>query len=497
MSTARRRVCLFLILGAAGFLGAVPAAAQTFLEGSLFSGSLGSGARALGMGGAFIAVADDATASSWNPAGLCVLDRPEASVVVVPRISLSRNFPALTFTSTNQGVNPATVDRSTYTSRTTHGASRTLDFASVTYPVRAGTVKLVPQLSYQRLVDLGFDLDFAYTRSYSRTAGAPAAPYQDQFESVTTGGGGIDVLGGSLGVSPSSKVYLGIAVNLLRNGGDSNRTDTAVATGGLNRTLVTETVEAVTFKGMGWNVGALVKPRSNVALGVVFKNGFDVDHTRENTRTVTTTPSAGSATNTFTTRNETGTIRWPRTIAAGVAVMPQDTLTVSVDFTQTSWSKAEYTYEGSASSGGTGRSTSTSGLAPTVVIWPTYYSPGLQESSVNPAQPDTRQWRFGVEKVLKNPGAGLTALPIRVGIYTDQQFEKNRVTLEPVTNFGLTLGAGLVWKNVTLDTAFVHNRGSNDIDTDSVSGSFRSQSDYDGEFTERTNRILLSTTVRF
>ena len=32
--------------------------------------SHGVGARALGMGGAFVAVADDATATYWNPAGL-------------------------------------------------------------------------------------------------------------------------------------------------------------------------------------------------------------------------------------------------------------------------------------------------------------------------------------------------------------------------------------------------------------------------------------------
>ena len=34
---------------------------------------VGSGARALGMGGAFIAIADDATAASWNPGGLIQL----------------------------------------------------------------------------------------------------------------------------------------------------------------------------------------------------------------------------------------------------------------------------------------------------------------------------------------------------------------------------------------------------------------------------------------
>jgi hypothetical protein len=42
---------------------------------------VGSGARALGMGGAFIAVADDATAASWNPGGLIQLELPEISIV--------------------------------------------------------------------------------------------------------------------------------------------------------------------------------------------------------------------------------------------------------------------------------------------------------------------------------------------------------------------------------------------------------------------------------
>ena len=50
-----------------------------------FSGSpnpVGAGARALGMGGAFIGVADDATAASWNPGGLIQLETPEVSAVV-------------------------------------------------------------------------------------------------------------------------------------------------------------------------------------------------------------------------------------------------------------------------------------------------------------------------------------------------------------------------------------------------------------------------------
>ena len=40
---------------------------------------MGVGARALGMGSAFTAVADDSTAAFWNPAGLALLVKPEAS----------------------------------------------------------------------------------------------------------------------------------------------------------------------------------------------------------------------------------------------------------------------------------------------------------------------------------------------------------------------------------------------------------------------------------
>ena len=40
---------------------------------------VGSGARALGLGGAFIAIADDATAASWNPGALVQLGVPEIS----------------------------------------------------------------------------------------------------------------------------------------------------------------------------------------------------------------------------------------------------------------------------------------------------------------------------------------------------------------------------------------------------------------------------------
>ena len=41
---------------------------------------VGAGARSLGMGGAFVALSDDATAVYWNPAGLAGLARMEVQV---------------------------------------------------------------------------------------------------------------------------------------------------------------------------------------------------------------------------------------------------------------------------------------------------------------------------------------------------------------------------------------------------------------------------------
>ena len=55
--------------------------AQSQNLGNLNWNTTGAGARAEGFGGAFIGVADDATAIVWNPGGLGQLERAEISVV--------------------------------------------------------------------------------------------------------------------------------------------------------------------------------------------------------------------------------------------------------------------------------------------------------------------------------------------------------------------------------------------------------------------------------
>ena len=51
---------------------------------------MGVGARALGMGGAFTAIADDATAAYWNPAGLVKIEHIEATFMYAANMSVEQ-----------------------------------------------------------------------------------------------------------------------------------------------------------------------------------------------------------------------------------------------------------------------------------------------------------------------------------------------------------------------------------------------------------------------
>jgi len=98
---------------------------------------LGSGARALGMGGAFIAVADDATAASWNPGGLVQLERPEISAVG-EAVGLKENNQ---FKERPEG------------SGEQRSKSASLNYLSAAYPFTFADHNMIVSLNYQHLYD--------------------------------------------------------------------------------------------------------------------------------------------------------------------------------------------------------------------------------------------------------------------------------------------------------------------------------------------------------
>lgn len=123
-----RKICFFLAISAAFTLQL--AAQNTDIESlSGLQFNFGNpGARSLGMGGAFLGLADDASAAEANPAGLTVLRRPEVSLEVrnyqeQQLFTTSGTFPDLTrtaFKHYSQRVEPT--------------------FFSVVYPIKAWTL---------------------------------------------------------------------------------------------------------------------------------------------------------------------------------------------------------------------------------------------------------------------------------------------------------------------------------------------------------------------
>lgn len=98
----------------------------------------GAGARAEGLGGAFIGVADDATAIVWNPAGLTQLERAELSAVgrySSEKSESKSNVPGYEYDESNSQ------------------SHFSFNFASGAVPFKAGTNNIVVALAYQTQLD--------------------------------------------------------------------------------------------------------------------------------------------------------------------------------------------------------------------------------------------------------------------------------------------------------------------------------------------------------
>jgi hypothetical protein len=98
----------------------------------------GAGARAEGFGGAFIGIADDATAIVWNPAGLGQLERAEVSAVG-RYISETSEFKSLLSTEP-------------YSESNTQSHFN-FNFASLAVPFSAGRTNIVLAVAYQTQLD--------------------------------------------------------------------------------------------------------------------------------------------------------------------------------------------------------------------------------------------------------------------------------------------------------------------------------------------------------
>jgi len=367
------------------------------------------------MGGAFLARADDATAASWNPAGLSYLKRPEVSVV-----GLGNKF-------RNTIANAAGVffQRDTLTGYTP-------DFLAATYPISLASRSGAAQVSFQRVLSYGGDRTI---RKLDRT-----------FQIGSNGG--FDVLALGTGFQVSRKLRVGATLNRWFNGYHqvTDRLD-------LGRAQIFQLVADLDVRGWNANGGVIWTPFESLNIGGVFKTGFRGDVTLTRQRTETSTVGDVTTTTTNFSRSRSVVLDFPGTVGAGISWRPHNQLTLSMDYTRTAWSEGRiHNYFTLPPQG---QPTPGSGDFYDVLPFP-----GVAIVTI-PAQSDTEQVRTGVEYVVIR--RKLT-VPLRLGYFRDRQYFAALEGKAPSFD-GFTAGVGLVLGPVLLDGAFVLETG-NYIDAD-------------------------------
>jgi long-chain fatty acid transport protein len=271
---------------------------------------MGTGARARAMGGAFIGVADDATAVGWNPAGLAQLDKMEASAVGLfanYKYSAEWNFSGVT---------------GSWETSVSHIAPA---FASFIVPTKVSEKNLVFGVAYQRLIDMG---------------------YGEKDEGTWTGGtwnyeetqkGGVDAITPALAFQISPMFSLGAAGNILILGAKSEA-DLKWSDGDFWHS---ETDWK--YSGFDMNFGALVTtPKFNI--GASCRLPFDLKENGD----YKYNESFGGVTGDTSYSYPENTYNFPLMLGFGVAFKPTDKLTLAGDFEMRQYSNTnrEYTYNG-------------------------------------------------------------------------------------------------------------------------------------------------------
>ncbi|HEV8254772.1 MAG TPA: hypothetical protein VGQ78_08455 [Vicinamibacteria bacterium] len=379
---------------------------------------LGSGARAFGMGGAFLARADDATAASWNPAGLSYLRRPEISIVGV-----------------RDGVDTHEV-RSNGALEEGRSVGYAPDLLALAYPISTRSLSGAVQVSFQRA------LSFSAHRTLESA----------ETVRVIDGEGGFDVLAVGSGVRVSRTFRVGATLNRWFHG----------YTQTLERQLGRQSIQTTDLRLSGWNLnaGAIWSPFEAFNVGAVGKTPFTAALRLARERTDFNPPRGPTTRNAFT--SDDLRLDFPGAVGFGVSWRPHSQLTVSTDYTRTFWSK------GRIHNFFTLPPTPTTATTPPVPSAPEDFFPNLAYPSLTSGktrQKDTEQIRVGMEYVFIRERF---KWPVRAGYFSDRQIVTDIEGRAPRYN-GVTVGAGVVIGPLLFDIAFLYESGdfieSNDSQT--------------------------------
>ncbi len=335
-ASSLKRACLptllLLLLAAAG-----TASAQSTDDGSVFDFSL-PGARSRGMGGAFVAIADDASSVYSNPAGLMNLFRPEVSIE-----TRAWNLRSLAVDHGHAFGNPTGIGVDNIPGRQDREFSNTLAsptaFFSVVYPRRSWAVgvfhhQLVNYQMTQETEGAFFDCvgggrGPAGTPPFCEVSGGVdrSFPARHEYEvGITSSGVGV-----AFKISDRFKVGGSLQVfgfNIQR--AQFNYSPRANLFAAANRSK--ENLETASFRlgadrELGVNAGALWEVTNTLTVGGTFRQGRTFHYSAYNISGPANPPGG-----TLFTNNTEAPFRLPDTWAVGIAYKPNNSWRVGFEY---------------------------------------------------------------------------------------------------------------------------------------------------------------------
>ncbi|HGY55073.1 MAG TPA: hypothetical protein ENK44_05185 [Caldithrix abyssi] len=238
----------------------------------------GNGARAAGMGYAFTGVADDATAISWNAAGLTQLYSMEASVIA-----------RFGFGSYAYEGWPDAPD-------VEYASKFNLNFASFVFPFSVGRFNVVGGVAYRTIYDFNQEITVKWETG----------------DVVSSSEGGVNAISPAIGFQLNDMMSFGATLNIYTGSLKSKSSDDRYGT--------SYDGSPIDFSGTSVDVGILLRPNSKFSVGANLNFPNKLKTKME---------------------GESDELAVPFFFSVGGAFRATDNLLIAFDYFSRSWSKSE------------------------------------------------------------------------------------------------------------------------------------------------------------
>jgi hypothetical protein len=374
----------------------------------------GSGARAAGMGNAFIAVSDDGTAASWNPAGLSQLGKPEFSLVYN---TSHRDRRLEGFLTRDQSA--------VYTPLGTGVATAHIEFASAAVPFRLGR-PVTLQIGWRRLYQFTAGLE----GDFQRVALSPAARPESALRVEGASDGSVDLWSLAGAIRATDRLSLGWSLDLYR-GEWENRVSLLEDPGIMGPTDFGSSMQVNRINGHTWNLGLLLTYPS-LSVGLVYHSALESEFS-------TSYSGRSSLADAVDLRSEPGAyMQFPRSVGVGVAWRARPLLRVALDLTYDQWT--DFLVDEKLPGYDVGAVSGFDGLPPELS-----------------ATRDTVSLNTGMEKLF---AVDTVYVPLRLGFAYEPQGARDPFLREDFSYLGVACGTGVNTNSLKLDVALEYRWGT-------------------------------------